>query len=195
MLKKMIGFGIIAVLTCLLLINVFKSDDKPMKEYDATGDTSVKGGAIMPTEASGIEVGEMAPDFALETLDGKKVHLSDFRGKKIILNFWATWCPPCKKEMPEMQAFYEKHHSEIEVIGINVTGLEHRLSDVEKYIQKNSYTYPILLDKELDVSRKHYMAFSLPTTYFIGTDGIVQQPRKLGPMTYDFMEDMMHALK
>src|SRR5699024_12283205 len=61
----------------------------------------------------GIEKGDLAPDFELETLDGETVKLSDFRGQKVLLNFWATWCPPCRAEMPDMQKFHEENEDAV----------------------------------------------------------------------------------
>src|SRR5690606_33071951 len=94
-------------------------EDTGSNLYDVTGDTSVSGGMIAPAESVGIQPGEIAPDFELETLDGAVVKLSELKGEKVILNFWATWCPPCKEEMPEMQEFYDKYGDDINVIAVN----------------------------------------------------------------------------
>lgn len=73
---------------------------------------------------NGIEIGKSAPDFELTKLDGTNVKLSDLKGKKVILNFWATWCGPCQQEMPDMEAFYKEHKENVEILAINYTPSE-----------------------------------------------------------------------
>ncbi|WP_404452731.1 redoxin domain-containing protein [Virgibacillus necropolis] len=196
MIKKVLATAVLMLLIGLLIINVTdkSNDDEGANVVDVTGNTNVDGVAISSPGKSGLEVGKQAPDFELTTLSGKTVRLSDLRGKKVFINFWATWCPPCKKEMPEMQEFYEKYSDEVEILAINATGQENSMKSVRNFINDFNYTYPILLDKKLKVVES-YMAYGLPTTYFIGTDGVVQQPRKVGPMTYDFMEEMLKKLQ
>ena len=74
--------------------------------------------------SNGIEIGKSAPDFELTKLDGTNVKLSDLKGKKVILNFWATWCGPCQQEMPDMEAFYKEHKENVEILAINYTPSE-----------------------------------------------------------------------
>src|SRR5699024_829648 len=188
-LKKFIGFAILILFIGIFIFNTLgQSSDETTDETEKVDDS-----ADVSEEQAEIEVGEEAPDFELETLDGETTKLSDLKGKKVILNFWATWCPPCQKEMPEMQEFYEKHHDEIEMLAVNLTGSESKVSDVEDYIDEHEYTCPVLLDKDLTI-RDEYMALVVPTTYFIGTDGVVQEERKVGPMTYELMEEMLESL-
>ncbi|GGF10276.1 thiol:disulfide interchange protein tlpA [Halobacillus andaensis] len=165
-----------------------------LQEYDASGDPSQEGTSMTPPNApSGLQVGDQAPDFELETLDGESVKLSELKGQKVFLNFWATWCPPCKEEMPEMEKFHNEYGDEVVVLAVNATETESNESDVDKYIEEEGYTFPVLLDKDSEVNND-YQAMSIPTTYFIGTDGQVQEPRKVGPMSYDFMIEMKDAL-
>ncbi|SEB14126.1 Peroxiredoxin [Thalassobacillus cyri] len=164
-------------------------------EYNVSGDTSQEGTGIMPPNTpKGIQEGEQAPDFELETVEGETLRLSDLQGKKVFLNFWATWCPPCKKEMPEMQKFYEEYGDEVEIVAVNATTTETSMDEVKKYLEQEGYTFQVPLDKKNQVSSE-YQAITIPTTYFIGTDGVVQQPRQVGPMTYDFMVKMKDKLK
>lgn len=150
-------------------------------------------GMVAPNAPSGLKVGEKAPDFTLQTLDGKTVKLSDYRGKKVFLNYWATWCPPCREEMPEMQRFHEKYGDEVVVLAVNGTGTEDSEKAVRDYILEGEYTFPVLLDKELEINQT-YQIISIPTTYFIGTDGVIQEERMVGPMTFDYMKKMKDAL-
>lgn len=93
-----------------------------------------------------------------------------------------------------MQKFYEQRADEVEILAVNVTGQESSLKTVNKFMDKYNYTYPIALDKELTVSDE-YSIITIPTTYFIGTDGIIQQPKKIGPMTEEFMGEMLKKLE
>jgi thiol-disulfide isomerase/thioredoxin len=188
------------VLVGIVVLSVVKDNEEDQSkngpdEYDVSGDTDAEGATITSPsdDDDGIEVGDMASDFELETLAGEKLKLSDLKGKKVILNFWATWCPPCKVEMPEMQKFYDEHSDEVEIVAVNLTGTETGDKKVQDYIDKYKYTYPIPLDKDSKVSNT-YMAITIPTTYFIGTDGKVQQPKHVGPMNYGFMEEMLDKL-
>lgn len=197
MYKKILGIVALIALVSIVIISIEQKDNDKQasgpNEYDVSGDTNVKGGAISPIESAGIEPGKMAPNFELETIDGETMKLSDLKGKKVILNFWATWCAPCRVEMPELQKFHEEYQDEVVIAAVNLTGSESKKEDVYEYIDKYKYTYSILLDENSQVSDT-YQAISIPTTYFIGTNGKVQQPRKVGPMTYEFMEKMINSL-
>ncbi|WP_188455607.1 redoxin domain-containing protein [Virgibacillus oceani] len=199
MAKRILGIAVIVVLAGAVIINLIdlnkekSAEEEESKSVNVSGDTGAEGAAIVPPGKSGIEPGNLAPDFELETLAGDTVKLSDLQGKKVILNFWATWCPPCKVEMPEMQRFYEEYKDEVEILAVNLTGSEKNEKNVSSFIEQYDYTYPILLDKDSEVSDAYEIA-PIPTTYFIGTNGKIQQPRKVGPMTYDYMVEMMHSL-
>lgn len=198
--KRIIGIVVLVVLVGIVTFNIVqknedKQTDRGPDEYDVSGDPDVEGAMITsPGADDGIELGDMAPDFELETLSGETLKLSDLQGKKVILNFWATWCPPCKVEMPEMQEFYDEHGDDVEIVAVNLTSSETNEKKVHDYIDEHKYTYPVALDKDSEVGDT-YMAITVPTTYFIGTDGKVQQPKKVGPMTYEFMEEMLDELE
>lgn len=194
MVKRLIGIGIIAALIIIVGINIFEQQSSSNSDnmYDATGDTN-QDGAYIVSEHNGLEQGDQPPNFELETLDGEKVQLSDLKGKKVILNFWATWCPPCREEMPEMQKFYEEYGDEVEIIALNATATESKEGDVHDYIEEFGYTYPVLLDTDGTVV-ENYRVFSMPTSFFIGTDGLIQQPPHIGPMDYEFMEEVVNNL-
>jgi peroxiredoxin len=107
-------------------------------------------------------------DFTLESLDGRKVSLSSYKGSFVFLNFWATWCPPCRSEMPAMQALYEKLKSKGFVIVAVSVGEQAPV--VREYLKKNSLTFPALLDTTGEVGGL-YGAQSIPTTYLIDREG------------------------
>ena len=121
--------------------------------------------------AQGPQVGKLAPDFQLPSLNGQSVSLSDFRGKPVLLNFWATWCGPCRFEMPFIQGIYEEWSDKgLVVLAIN-TG--ESSSKVRGFLQSHSLSFPVLLDTNQDVALK-YNIRAIPTTFFIDKDGIIQ---------------------
>lgn len=198
MFKKIFGVTMLLVLIGILIGNIIEQKssqtaDSSQNLYDVTGDTSVKGGAIAPIESTGIEQGSVAPDFELQTLDGKEFKLSDLRGKKVILNFWATWCPPCREEMPAMQSYYDEHQDEVEVVAVNLTDKDTSEQAVHDFVNEFNFTYPIPMDQEGEVSRM-YGVINVPTTYFIGTDGVVQLPRRSGPIDDELIDEMVNKL-
>lgn len=114
----------------------------------------------------------VAQDFTLVNLNGEPVSLSDAKGKITIVNFWATWCPPCREEMPHMQSFYEKNHEEVEMLAVNVTNMDDGRPAIEKFVQEHELTFPILLDESGEVGFM-YEVMSLPTSYILDEEGRV----------------------
>lgn len=189
--KKLIGIAILVFLIGLLTYNVV-STKSAASEDDASGNAETTGAVAYSDNATFLDVGDTVPDFEMETLDGKKLKLSEFQGKKVILNFWTTWCPPCKKEMPEIEKFYQNHRQDVEIVAVNLTGTEKNAQHVRQFIDKHQYSFPVYLDRTMEVSEN--LAFTIPTTYFIGTDGKIQQPRHVGPMTYEVMANTLKKL-
>ena len=110
-------------------------------------------------------------DFTLENLDGKKISLKDFRGKAVMLNFWATWCPPCRREMPSMEKLYSKiDKTKIDIVAVNI---QESKSTVSEFIRKNKYTFPVLADEE-GKAASIYQIRSIPTTFIIDKKGYVR---------------------
>lgn len=122
----------------------------------------------------GIKRGNLAPDFKLMDTGGETVQLSDYRGKRIVLNFWATWCPPCRAEMPHMEKVYEQHEEDTVVLGVNLTHTEKNTSDIEAFEQDFELSFPILLDAEGSVS-DNYRIVAYPTTYMIDRNGVIHE--------------------
>ena len=126
--------------------------------------------------------GFQAPDFELNTLNGEQVLLSDLRGKAILLNFWATWCPPCRSEMPAMQHVYMDYEQDGFVI-LAVNNLrQDRRENVESFILEENLTFPVLLDNSGSVSTR-YQVNSMPTSFFIDPEGIIREVVIGGPMS------------
>ena len=128
--------------------------------------------ALVPIGAKvGAAEGALAPDFLLETLDGDETRLSAFRGQAVVLNFWATWCGPCRKEMPQFIAAYEAHRDEgLVVIGLNLQESE---SIIRPFTDDFGIDFPVLIDRDGEVG-DDYRLLGLPATYFIGRDGAIE---------------------
>jgi DsbE subfamily thiol:disulfide oxidoreductase len=116
------------------------------------------------------QVNAPAPDFELENLTGEKKHLADYQGKVVVLNFWATWCGPCKYEMPFFQEIYESYSSDIAVLAVNN---QESVDRVKPFVEEMGLTYEILMDKDGSVATQ-YQVLGFPTTYFIDPNGIIK---------------------
>ncbi|KEK23220.1 redoxin domain-containing protein [Bacillus gaemokensis] len=186
---------IVVVLLCLAGYAVYEQFGKDEKQV--VREESVQSEAAMKEviAKNGIEVGKVAPDFELSKLDGTKVKLSDLKGKKVILNFWATWCGPCQQEMPDMEAFYKKHKDDVEILAVNYTVSERANGEekVKKFAEEKGITFPVLLDKDISVTTT-YKVITIPTSYFVDTKGVIQD-KFIGPMTQKEMEKRSAKLK
>ncbi|MFD1039998.1 peroxiredoxin family protein [Virgibacillus byunsanensis] len=131
----------------------------------------------------GLETGNMAPDFELSTLGGDTVKLSDFRGKRVMLNFWATWCPPCRAEMPDMQKFHEE--KDIVILAVNLTDTEASIQDIPDFVDEFELTFPILLDEQTAVANE-YQIQPIPTSFMVDSNGRIQY-KAFGALNYELM--------
>lgn len=115
--------------------------------------------------------GDLAPGFALPDLEGQMHGLDDLRGRVVVLNFWATWCPPCVQEMPSLQ----KLHEALDAKGLSVVAVsvDERFDDIVKFVETFDLTFTILHDEGMKVSRS-YQTFKFPETYIIGRDGRIK---------------------
>ena len=128
------------------------------------------------------QVGFTAPDFTLDSLSGDPITLSDLRGKVVVLNFWASWCPPCRAEMPALNAVYDKFRDQsLVVLGVNTTYQDDE-AGARAAIQEWGLTFPIVFDRDGAPSRQ-YRVQAMPTTFFIGRDGVIRDIVFGGPMS------------
>lgn len=111
-----------------------------------------------------------APDFTVYDEAGNEVRLSDYRGKPVVVNFWASWCGPCRMEMPEFQEKHLELGGEVQFLMINMTGGRETVETARDFIAGQGYTFPVLYDTEGDAAVT-YGAYALPTTYFIDAEG------------------------
>ncbi len=129
-------------------------------------------------------------DFELPDLDGENVKLSDYKGKVVFLNFWATWCPPCRGEMPAMESVYKELKDDGFVI--LAVDLGEDGDTVQKFVEGNNLTFPVLLDKTSSVGMT-YTASSIPTTYLIDRDGNILG-RAIGAREWENYLDMFKSI-
>lgn len=143
------------------------------------------------TDEVGIELGQVAPDFELETLEGEKTKLSDYRGEKVIVNFWATWCPPCREEIPDFKELYEKE--DVEILAINMGETEDKQEMVEEFVyDEYEMEFPVLKEETGDLMEE-FKVFAFPTSYFIDPDGHIQYVRP-GQVAYDEMKKQLDKM-
>ena len=142
-------------------------------------------------DVGGQESLTLAPDFALPDLEGNTVRLSDFKGKVIILDFWATWCPPCVKEIPHFVELYEKYRENgFQMIGIALSSGSAK--DVKKFAAEHGINYPILMGNR-EVSRKYGNIRSIPTTFLIDRQGRIAN-KYIGYRPKDVFEKDLKSL-
>jgi peroxiredoxin len=116
-----------------------------------------------------VKTGQLAPDFQLETLDGELISLQDYRGKPILLNFWATWCGPCQEEMPLIQNRFPQHTPNLVVLAVEEGSSRRELQD---YVEDEQLTFIVLLGRE--TIKEQYRIYAYPTSIFIDADGVVR---------------------
>lgn len=139
--------------------------------------------AVLASQAPG----SAAPDFTLKTLAGDTARLSSLRGRPVFLNFWATWCEPCRGEMREIVAAYRDHSGEgLQVLAIDLTDQERKRSDVRSFVDELRMPFPVLLDEKGKV-RKRYALRGVPTSVFIDANGVVRLVNP-GPITNETMQ-------
>lgn len=146
--------------------------------------------AINPSDAKeGVTEGSAAPDFELMTLDGEKMSLSSLRGKKVILNFWATWCPPCRSEMPDMQKIQDKYDGEVVIAAVNLTSSEKSIDAVKSFVDELGLSFPVLIDEKGKINNQ-FEVISYPTSYYVDENGVITT-KFVGAMTYEQMEEFL----
>ncbi|MBQ7305412.1 MAG: TlpA family protein disulfide reductase [Clostridia bacterium] len=112
-----------------------------------------------------------APDFTVYDMEGNAVSLSSMQGRPVVVNFWASWCGPCKSEMPDFQKAYEQHGEAVHFMIVNMTdGMQETKEKAKAYVDKQGFTFPVYYDTDMDAAMT-YGVSSIPATYFVAADG------------------------
>ena len=184
--KQKMGLVIVIGLVILLITNIVL---EKIEENNAIN-SNIKA----QEDTTGLNKGDIAPDITMTNLAGEEVKLSDYRGKKVVLNFWATWCPPCRAEMPHMQKYYDEHKEKqnVEIIGFNMTFSGDSIEKVEQFIASYKLSFPIYTTFDENIIDQ-YGVLTMPTTYFIDEEGRIHRKVR-GPVDEDslafYIEDM-----
>ncbi|MFS0646099.1 redoxin domain-containing protein [Siminovitchia sp. 179-K 8D1 HS] len=194
--KNIFGLTVIALLATIMIINILQDTRKP-KGVDFEQGKSVAQTATDETISEGLSPGEIPPDFELQTLDGQTIRLSDYKGKKVILNFWATWCPPCRAEMPYLENYYKTKAKKqnVEIIAVNLTNAEtsrNKLETVKDFADEYGLTFPIPLDETGKVGNT-YQTITIPTSYMIDSKGIIHE-KIIGPMDEEMIKKLVNEM-
>ncbi len=171
------------------LENTNSEEDRVTVEDDPKLEDEEAEEARDPSEFPDIAVGEKLPDFTLQNLKGENINLRELEGKIVILNFWATWCPYCVQEMPDLNKL-DKENEDLIVVAVNVN---EKKSIVEEYIKDGGYDFQVVLDEEGEISI-NYMATNLPSTYFINEEGLFVG-RVVGGMDYEGMLEAVEVTR
>ena len=146
-------------------------------------------GGLIPSPREGF----LAPDFTLETLDGGEITLTQLRGQPVIINLWASWCPPCRAEMPALQRVYDANREDgLEILAVHMTAQDSQ-SAAQTFVDQNALTFDIPLDR-LGLVSNIYQSRALPSTFFVDPQGVIQKVVIGGPMSEVLIESVVEKL-
>lgn len=177
--RHLIAIALVVAIGSLVAWRELRDDDAPSSIIQASED------------ALEVEVGEPVPDFRLDTPDGGTLQLSDYRGQAVVLNFWATWCAPCRAEMPDLQSIHDEHSGSGALTVIGVDEMESEDS-VLAFVDELDLTFPMALDRTGELAET-YGLIGLPGTFFIDADGILRA-RVLGQLHGELLEDGLASI-
>lgn len=194
---------LLLLLSSLVIISGCSAkDDTAKKETDSAITSQPINKENKPTAKDDRSDEIKAPNFRLATLDGEEFYLSDFNGKVVLLNFWGTWCPPCRKEIPDLVSLQEKYNKDgLEIVGITLNSGS--ANDIQKFVDEKNINYTILTDFDNSETEQVTILIgqtigqqitSIPTTLVIDRDGYIVKGY-LGPRTEDvFYNDLKEYL-
>ena len=157
------------------------------------GLSTEKGNSIQNGRLPVPQKGFSAPDFTLQTLDGEEVTLSEFNGQIVLINLWASWCGPCRAEMPALQNIHQKYKDQgVVILAVNVT-YQDDIASAETFVNELGITFPILMDSNAEVAHL-YQLRSLPTSFFVDKDGRITEVVIGGPMAEALLQSRIESL-
>lgn len=160
----LIGILVLGVVVYPKLVDSYGGDLQNSLEVVDTPAASVE---VAPEEAEPV----LAPDFTVYDAEGNEVRLSDFAGKPVVLNFWASWCGPCKSELPAFENVWQEFGGDIEFLMVNLTdGVSETVDGVSKFVSKNGFTFPVYFDTAQNAAYT-YGVTSIPATALVNADG------------------------
>lgn len=192
--KQNVKIIILAVLFIALLGGGIFAYNRLSKNYNETETVTLSDSNSSSNQSQSTEQQKnTAPDFTVVDYNGKQTKLSDKKGKPIVVNFWASWCGPCKSEFPAFEDAYNKYGNDVEFMMINLTdGYQETISSAKSFIDEQNYTFPVYYDTTMSASNA-YGVFSIPKTLFIDKNGNIVQNRT-GTISQDTLEQNIESL-
>lgn len=195
--SKKVNILIVALLVSVFVVTVslgysaskeVDSDNETVKEPASTEEET------KPISNAELTVGMIAPEFTLPNFKSDEdISLKDYEGKKVVLNFFASWCPFCQKEAPDLERINLEYGDDVQVITINLTTSEERPEDIDAYLAHYNVTSPVALDFAGEVAALYQIA-STPTNYFINSDGTISDIVP-GAIDYEVIKEKVEQLK
>lgn len=192
--KQNVKIIILAVLFIALLGGGIFAYNRLSKNYNETETVTLSDSDSSSNQSQSTEQQKnTAPDFTVVDYNGKQTKLSDKKGKPVVVNFWASWCGPCKSEFPAFEDAYNKYGNDVEFMMINLTdGYQETISSAKSFIDEQNYTFPVYYDTTMSASNA-YGVFSIPKTLFIDKNGNIVQSRT-GTISQDTLEQNIESL-
>lgn len=192
--KQNVKIIILAVLFIALLGGGIFAYNRLSKNYNETETVTLSDSDSNSNQSQSTEQQKnTAPDFTVVDYNGKQTKLSDKKGKPVVVNFWASWCGPCKSEFPAFEDAYNKYGNDVEFMMINLTdGYQETISSAKSFIDEQNYTFPVYYDTTMSASNA-YGVFSIPKTLFIDKNGNIVQNRT-GTISQDTLEQNIESL-